>query len=511
MKKTSTKKIFAIAAVGVAAIVGIGVMTGAASNKTPAEEPAERQIIVETVSPKTEDIVVMGEYIGTVEPSRQITIYPKASGEVLSVNYNVGDTVQAGDILFELDSKALQTSISQNQAAVASAQAKAQQNLAIAQNNLATQEFNAENGYDSTLKSAQTAIDNAQAAVASAENRLQTANASLSSARRQLREFRDDDIYPVSLAAMEGMLDEDQVKNQLRDAVIQAELAVEAAELGVEQAKSGLEKAKDGYKTAQVMVDEQRISINSQVELAKLGTNFNDQYIAIQKLQNDLDNYTVTSPISGIIEQRRIDPYDMASPQTPALVISNKDAMVVSFQVSETTWKNTRPGDTVEVEKDGATWPGTVTEISTMAGTGGGLYTIKASVENAPFDLPTGSFVKVWSETQGSRGTLTIPMDTVYYDGSTPYVLIYENGLAKKAILETGISDGANIEILSGLRVGELVITTWNSAMSDGTEIVLLEDYQASLQAVEENADDGETAVSDVGDEALATDSEEQQ
>ena len=80
----------------------------------------------------------------------------------------------------------------------------------------------------------------------SAENRLQAANASLYSARRQLREFRNDDIYPTSLAALQGVVDEDQVANQLRDAVTQAEIAVEAAQLGLEQAQSNLEKAKDG-------------------------------------------------------------------------------------------------------------------------------------------------------------------------------------------------------------------------------------------------------------------------
>jgi len=237
-----------ITAVCIAAILAVTIFMGAASangEKEPAEE-VRKDIIVDTIAPEIGDIVVTGEYIGTMEPSQQVVVYPKVSAEVLSVNFNVGDTVQAGDVLFELDSKTLQTTISQTQATVASAQAKANYNLAIAQNNLATQEFNVENGYDNTIKSAENAIDNAQAAVDSAENRLQAANASLYSARRQLREFRNDDIYPTSLAALQGVVDEDQVANQLRDAVTQAEIAVEAAQLGLEQAQSNLEKAKDG-------------------------------------------------------------------------------------------------------------------------------------------------------------------------------------------------------------------------------------------------------------------------
>lgn len=82
---------------------------------------------------------------------------------------------------------------------------------------------------------------------------------------------------------------------------------------------------------------------------------------------------------------------------------------------------------------------------------------------------------------------------------------MYENGLSKKTVLETGIFDDTDIEVLSGLRVGELIITTWNSAMSDGTEVVLLEEYQASLQAAEEKAAEVET---DDAQEDSAADSE---
>lgn len=463
-----------LAAACLAAILAVSAFVGAtsASGSEDTVEEVKKDIIVDTITPGTGDIVVTGEYIGTVEPSQQITIYPKASGEVLAVNFNVGDTVQAGDVLFTVDSKTLQTTIAQTQAAIASAKAKANQNLVIARSNLDMQEYNVEKGHDNTLKSASNAIDNAQSAVESAENRLFAANANLRTARRQLREFREDDIYPVSMAAMQGMLDEDQVEAQLRDAVIQAELSVEAAELGVHQAKDGLEKAKDGYKTAQVMVDEQRVSINNQIEMAKLNTNFQDQDIAIQKLQDDLKNFTITAPISGVIEKRSIEPYNMASPQAPAFVISDKDSMTVSFKIPKASYSHMKTGDQVKVENNGSTYMGTVTEISTMVDASG-LFTIKASVANPPSDLFTGASVKVYADAQKAQNIVLIPLNALYYDNGAPFVYIAENGFVKKVSVEAGIYDAQNIQIMSGVSKSDKIISTWSSGLADGVEIVL--------------------------------------
>lgn len=468
-----SKKIKIVSMCAVMALIAV-VFAGAASvggEEEPVQE-VKRDILVDTVSPEIGDIVVTGEYIGTMEPNQQVAIYPKVAAEVLAVNFNVGDVVQAGDVLFELDSKILQTSIAQSQAALNSAKAKARLNLAITENNLDTQEYNVEYGHDNTLKGASNAIDSAKDAVAAAENRMSAAIASHTSARRQLREFRDDEIWPPSLASMQTIIDYDQAEDQLKDAVRQAELAVEAAELGVEQAKNGLAKAQDAYETAKVMTEEQYISINNQVAMAKLNTNFSDQDIAIQKLMDDLGNYTVKAPINGVIESRAVEPYNMASPQAPAFVISDKDSMTVSFKISQAAYAHMKLGDSVTLEKNGANYTGTVIEISTMVDQSG-MFTVKANIQNPPDDLYTGASVKIYADAQKVTNAVVIPLSALYYDNGAPYVYIAENGFAKKVPVEVGIYDSENIEIISGVSMSDRIIGTWSSNLADGVEIVL--------------------------------------
>ena len=48
--------------------------------------------------------------VGTIEPADIVYIYPKAGGDVTAVNVKAGDTVAAGQVLVEIDTKQVATS-----------------------------------------------------------------------------------------------------------------------------------------------------------------------------------------------------------------------------------------------------------------------------------------------------------------------------------------------------------------------------------------------------------------
>lgn len=455
---------------GVVCLTVAGLLAGAVSSEENIPEETKPLVVVDTGHAVKGSLSVSSEFIATVEPSQQVTVFPKAVGEVLAVNFSVGDTVQEGDVLFEIDSSTLRANIAQTQAAVASAQAKAQASLEMAQQNLDSYNRNLENGTNANVIAA-------EAAVKAAENQLQSAQVGLSTARRVLRDHRDkdeDEFYSPTGTTY------DEATRQYRDNVSSAELAVEAATIKLEQAKESLEATKAG-------LEDQETSINSNVKLAELNTNFSDQYIAISEMQRTLSDYAVKAPIGGIVEQVNVEAFDMASGQLAAFVISQKDAMSVTFQVSEDAVANMRIGDTVIVEKQGVTWPGKIYEISTMVNVRGGLYTVKASVEKAPFEMHSGSTIKVIADTKKADNTLLLPVNAVYFDDGNAFVYIYEGNTVRKAPVEAGISDNEHIQVISGITAGDAVVTTWNANLRDGLEVVHANDV-AALRAAAESA-----------------------
>ncbi len=62
---------------------------------------------VMTVEPERRDIIIYTEQIGTIAPTQSVSVFPKVGGEALSVNFNVGDNVNAGDVLATINSDAL--------------------------------------------------------------------------------------------------------------------------------------------------------------------------------------------------------------------------------------------------------------------------------------------------------------------------------------------------------------------------------------------------------------------
>lgn len=467
MKQRNTKRFWVV---GLAAVLIAGLLAGAVFKKEPAAEDLKQAVVVETETPIRGDLAVPGEFIATVEPSRQVAVLPKATGEVLAVHFGVGDVVEEGDVLFEIDSAALKLNLAQTQAAISSAQAKANANLELARQNLEVYQKNIEQNTNANVIAA-------EAAVKSAENGVQTAQVALSAARRALRDHRDmdEEEYEYTRYPMTG-IDYDNMTRQYRDQVTQADLGVERAEIALEQAR-------ETHAALLAGLDDQEDAIAKNVELAELSANLSDQYIAIQNLQRTLEDYSVKAPIGGVVEQRSVDVHDFASPQQPAFIISQKEAMTVTFQVSEAVVSTLQIGDAVLVEKQEMAAPGTIYEISSMVNVRGGLYTVKATVANAPFEMRSGSAIKVIADTKKASNALLLPIHAVYFDEGDAFVYAYREGILHKVPVRAGIADDLQIEIVSGLDPAEQVVTTWNSGLRDGLAVI----HSSEVASLEEN------------------------
>ena len=86
--------------------------------------------------------------------------------------------------------------------------------------------------------------------------------------------------------------------------------------------------------------------------------------------------------------------------------------------------------------------------------------------------------------------------DAVNYDNGKAFVYCYDNGAAKKVMIEAGIYDAQTMEVKSGLTAGDQVITTWSNELVDGQEVLIDSDNGQN-----ENAAQGESAAENAGEE----------
>lgn len=324
-----------------------------------------------------------------------------------------------------------------------------------------------------------------------------------------------------------------------QSAASQTSAAYEQAKAGIESIDEGKEKLEDSlsdtYKTkeqtetvknlteAQLNIDTQAVqdiskrtaalgvdSAAAQVNSAKVGAA--GAKVGIDSAEYQLDMYTLTAPIDGVIEAVNVKAHDFASPQSPAFVISNKNTMTVTFGVSEGIRGTLRVGQKIQVDRNGKLYDAVITEIGSMVDQNTGLFMIKSCVSTPDESLLTGSSVKVTAETYSQADALLIPYDAVYYDDSQPYVYVAENGTAKRKDVETGIFDMDTITVLSGLTTEDTLITSWSANLREGAEVSVRMKTESETDGTEsadsENADDVQTADSEDADGAQTADGE---
>lgn len=308
------------------------------------------------------------------------------------------------------------------------------------------------------LEGARQALDAIQLELKPYEADLQAAQAALA---------QNTTAYEQLEAGIESIEDgQEQIRDSLSDTYKSKEQTETVKNLTEAQLNINTDKVQDiSKRTAELGVESAAAQVNS----AKVGAA--GAKIGIESAEYQLDMYTLTAPIDGIIEAVNVKEHDFASPQTPAFVISNKNTMTVTFCVSEGIRSTLRVGQKIAVDRNGKPYDAVITEIGSMIDQNTGLFVIKSCVNTPDDSLLTGSSVKVTAQTYSQADAILIPYDAVYYDNSQPYVYVAVDGFAKRKDVETGIFNEETITVLEGLTTDDVLITSWSANLREGAEV----------------------------------------
>lgn len=254
-----------------------------------------------------------------------------------------------------------------------------------------------------------------------------------------------------------------------------ARITMETAQVSMNDAQTNLARMQALYASGDISAQafEQVQSAASQAQL---------QYEAAKLNYDTQAEYTtITAPIAGVVESCSVEVHDLISQQAPVCVISGGEGMMVKFAVPEKIAAVISLGDPIQVEKGGSQYDGTITEVSSMIDAATGLFSVKGTLPGAQ-GLATGTTVKLSVVSEEAVNVMTVPVDTVYYEGGDAYVYTYEDGIIHKVPVEVGIYDSEKAEILSGLNGDDMVLTTWNSELRDGAAAALEGETQTDVQ-----------------------------
>jgi RND family efflux transporter MFP subunit len=179
----------------------------------------------------------------------------------------------------------------------------------------------------------------------------------------------------------------------------------------------------------------------------------------------------IAAPFAGVITAKSVDPGAMAVPGAPLLTIEREGAYRLEASVEESRIAAIRVGQPVSVILDGVgrTLNARVSEIVPAVDAASRSYTVKIDLPSLP-TLRSGAFGRA-SFSIGSRSPLTIPMGAVTARGQLQSVVVAENGIAHTRLITAGQQSKDQVEVLSGLTAGEMVVFPVPPGLSDGAAV----------------------------------------
>lgn len=448
--------------------VALVIPASGCNKAAPAAAGQSGAIRVQVQSPARGALEQTAAFTGRVSPDESVYVIGKVSGTVTATHFDVGDSVKKGDLLYEIDPVDVNLAVAQAKSAYEAAQASVAQASG--------------SGYDAQLLSAQSALKQAQSAKKWTEDTYDVYDESYSATSKLLREQAKG--YQAVMQQAKEAYQALDVADPAREEAYQAYLAAQAAyqkaqasydtyvdsyqaqynqlTQGLEQTEIGVDAAEQAYNLISGTAREELLAVvNAQLAQAKAGYD-----AALQQL-----SYTkVAAPIDGVVEYKSVSANGMSTPSTPAYVISNRDALCVTFSVSAGVAGAMSIGDAVKVENGSQTYAAEVVEIAAAVDAASGLFPIKARIAGSP-SLPSGIAVKLTAITARASDSLIVPVSAVYYDRGSAYVYTAADNTARKTPVTLGIVVGDKAQVIDGLTQDAEIITTWNPNLTDGISV----------------------------------------
>lgn len=181
-----------------------------------------------------------------------------------------------------------------------------------------------------------------------------------------------------------------------------------------------------------------------------------------QLIRAQLSKTQVRAPFSGKIGLRSISTGEYVTPSSPIARLVSTNPVKVLFSIPEKYAGSIRLNSTLTFTVAGSTKVYTASIFAIEPGIDLSTRTLqlKARASNTGGELLPGSFAKIDLPLSRTDNAILIPTQAVVPVLEGKKVFISFNGKAKEVIVETGTRTDKSVQIISGLSIGDTVLTT---------------------------------------------------
>lgn len=264
-------------------------------------------------------------------------------------------------------------------------------------------------------------------------------------------------------------LDDEELQNRLKSAKLdlnKLQLALDSALRDYGNAKTlyeqgacsrmDYENAEQAYKTMQ-----------ANVELRK---------VDIATITNAVEDSVIRAPISGEIGGKNLNIGQFVNSGTVIAAVRDNSSIRAEIQLMREDLNKISEGQEVSLrlDRDDTTaYGGTVKTIAASANSQTRAFDCLVEIDNRDGRLNSGTFGLIEIPDPEKRSILAVPMEAVIGSEGAYFVFTMEDNTARRVSVEIGEISTDTAEIVSGLKAGDLIITTNLSSLQDGDPVTV--------------------------------------
>lgn len=203
--------------------------------------------------------------------------------------------------------------------------------------------------------------------------------------------------------------------------------------------------------------------------------NVNNIKADIEITKAGITKTTIFAPFSGKLGLKNISPGAFVTPVTIITTIGQVNQLKLQFAVPEKYGAQIKKGQDIQFIIDGSqnTYHATVSATEIAIEENSRSLLVRAVVKGKDPLLIPGAFAKVKIVLGKNENALMIPNSAVLPQGRKKQAFVYRGGKAVPADITTGVRDSANIEVVSGLKAGDTILTTGLLFLRPGSDVKL--------------------------------------
>jgi len=248
----------------------------------------------------------------------------------------------------------------------------------------------------------------------------------------------------------------------------------EQARAALAEADAALSDSRSQYKRSRELFATQALS---EAQLDQLQATLKANEARVAGAQSVLNDTIIRAPFSGRVGLRHVSVGSYVSPGTVITTLDDTRTIKLDFSVPEVFLSTLQEG--LEISARTAAYPdiefkGKVSSIDSRLDPVSRSIVVRALIDNKDGRLKPGMFMTV-KLIREDAPALMLPEEALVPEGSKKYVFVVRDGKAVRVEVQTGRRRPGEVEIVSGLDAGDVVITEGTQKIRDGVEVTAVQ------------------------------------